>query len=349
MDLDLRFRVVGVIAFLLSLGLTPMFRELGVRWGLTDKPGERKSHIRPVPFLGGAALFLAFMIPSLLVLRDDAPVAGILLPSTLIFAIGFVDDVRGLPAWFRLVGQLLASLLLIRHGIVIKIMPWYWLNVTITLVGVIGITNALNFLDNMDGLASGLVCMACMGFFFVAWLTGQRWLGIYAVALVGSCLGFLTFNVRPASIFMGDSGSTFLGFNIATLAVMGDWSQSRWIACCIPTVIMSILIFDTVLTTIMRVRTGKVSNLREWVDYAGQDHLSHRLVELGMEPGSAVLAIHLVGLSMSIVAVLLLGANLLVALGVIVMVVLFFANWFLLVKDIPGLDVVNEHIEGHTG
>ena len=350
MDLDLRFRVVGLMALFLSLGLTPLLRKLGRALEFTDKPGARKSHELPISVLGGAAIFLAFIVPSLLVLRSDAPVSGVLFPSAIIFLMGLVDDVRGLPAWFRLLGQLLAALLLVRAGIVVKILPWTWLNIAVTLVGVIGITNALNFLDNMDGLAAGLVCVICVAFFSVAWLTGQRWLGVYAVALAGSCLGFLPYNVRPASVFMGDSGSTFLGFNLAALAVMGNWSENWFVACCIPTVAMSILIFDTILTTIMRVKTGKVSNLREWIDYVGQDHLSHRLTELGMDQGKAVLSIHLAGLSMAVVSVLLLGvgANVLVATGIMGMVILFFATLFLLVKDIPGLDVAHEGTPKHT-
>ena len=340
--MDIRFRWVGCLALLLSLILTLFVRWLGIRWGLTDNPGGRKSHARPIPFVGGVSIFLAFMIPSLLTLRQDAPVHGVLLPAALIFLMGLVDDVRGLPAWFRLVGQFLACGLLVRAGIVVKLFPmeWHglptvWLNIGITVFGVIGITNALNFMDNMDGLAAGVVCLCCLGFFGVAWWTGQRFLGVYAVALVGSCLGFLAFNVRPASVFMGDSGSTFLGFSLAALAVMGSWSESRFIACSIPVTALSLLIFDTTLTTILRIQTGKVRSLREWIDFAGQDHLSHRMAEISKDPGKAVLMIHMIGLVMAIICLLLTGANLLVAIGIMGMVFLFYCTWFLLIKDVP--------------
>lgn len=340
--MDIRFRWIGLVALVLSIGLTLLIRWAGLKLKLVDEPGGRKAHQSPTPFTGGIAIFLAFMIPSLLTIRSDAPVAGVLLPAALIFLMGLVDDVWGLPAWFRLLGQMGAALLLVANGIHVKVFPQLWhgipldgLNVALTVFGVVGVTNALNFLDNMDGLAAGLVCTSCLAFFAVAWWTGQRWLGVYAAALMGSCIGFLLFNVRPASIFMGDSGSTFLGFCLAALAVMGEWSRSTIVACCIPVTALSILIFDTTLTTILRIQTGKVRTLKEWIVYAGQDHLSHRMAEITGDPGKAVLMIHAMGGVLSVIAFLLVGANAVVATGVMGMLAVFYVIWFLLIQDVP--------------
>ena len=136
---------------------------------------------------------------------------------------------------------------------------------------------------------------------------------------------------------------------ITALAIMGDWSKSTVITCSIPLVAMSILIFDTTLTTVLRVKTGKVSTLKEWIDYAGRDHLSHRMVEMGVDESKAVLLIHVTGVALAVVSVLLVNSNVIVALGIMVMVLLFFVSWFLLVKDLPGLEsdgVVDTEQEG---
>jgi UDP-GlcNAc:undecaprenyl-phosphate GlcNAc-1-phosphate transferase len=159
----------------------------------------------------------------------------------------------------------------------------------------VGITNAVNFFDGMDGLATGLTIIGSLSFFIVAEITGQSYLGFLTIALAGSCLGFLKFNFKPASIFLGDAGSTFLGFTLAGIAVMGNWAEKNpKVALSLPIIILSVLIFDMIYITIARVWDGRVRSFKGWVEYTGKDHLHHRLVALGFNETQTVLLIYLI-------------------------------------------------------
>jgi UDP-GlcNAc:undecaprenyl-phosphate GlcNAc-1-phosphate transferase len=191
------------------------------------------------------------------------------------------------------------------YGVVVHVFPNYLINVMCTIIGLVGITNALNFLDNMDGLAAGLACICSFGIAAIAYRTGQRWLVFLSVSLLGSILGFLRYNFKPAKIFMGDSGSTFLGFTIAAMIIMATWSEYRIVAITIPVLILGIMIFDTTLITILRILEGKVRTFRQWLEHADTDHLSHRLADMGLSHRETVMFIYicnmiLVGIAISL-------------------------------------------------
>jgi len=213
--------------------------------------------------------------------------------------VGLIDDLKELSATWKLVAQILATGILIFYGVRLSFLPNNWWGiggeVLLTLIWVVGITNAVNFFDGMDGLATGSIAICSLSFFIVALLTQQVYLGYLTIALAGSCLAFLIFNFKPASIFLGDAGSTFLGFTVAGIAVMGGWAQDNpKVALSLPLLILSVFIFDMVYISVSRIYRGKVKNLKEWIEYTGKDHLHHRLVTLGLSEPQAVLFIYLI-------------------------------------------------------
>ncbi len=211
----------------------------------------------------------------------------------LLFTVGVVDDYREISAGIKLITQLICAVLVISCGIVLRVIPTDFGifaqmgNALMTVFWIIGITNAMNFFDGMDGLAAGLGAMIAFFLGVVAFQTAQPFIGWIAVAMMGSCLGFLPFNFKVrgnAAIFLGDAGSTVIGFILACVAVYGDWAESDPIVALIsPLLIFWILIFDMVHITVDRILTGKVLNFRQWIEYVGKDHLHHRLAQCSGE------------------------------------------------------------------
>ncbi|MCX5706504.1 MAG: MraY family glycosyltransferase [Candidatus Omnitrophica bacterium] len=286
------FRIL-FISLIASLILVPLAGFVAFKFGILDHPKERKIHKQPMPKLGGVALYLAFAIGALFSFDYSHQMRGILIGSSIIFFIGLIEDIKHLRASLRLVFQLIASIVVIMHGVVIKVFPSYSANVMVTVIGLIGITNALNFLDNMDGLAAGIAAICSFGIAAIAYRTSQHWLVFLSVSLFGSCVGFLRYNFKPAKIFMGDSGSTFLGFTLAALAIMSNWSESKVVAISIPVLIFGLMIFDTTMITILRIVEGKVRTFRQWLEHADTDHVSHRLVHMGLSEREAVMFLYI--------------------------------------------------------
>ncbi len=278
-----KFSEIFILAFLVSAALTPILRQIAFRLRILDHPKQHGIHTHPVPRLGGAAPYLAFVAGSLYRMDLSEALKGVLVGSTLIFITGLADDLIRLRASLRLAIQLLAcGVMMFKYGVILDVFPNVFLNAFFTTLGIIGLTNAVNFLDNMDGLAAGLVMISSAAIAVVAHATHQVWLGYLSVALVGATGGFLVFNIRKAYVFMGDSGSTFLGFTLASLAVMTEWSYYWPVTFSVSLLILGIPILDMILITVLRVKEEKVRNLKQWIDYAGKDHLSHRLARLGL-------------------------------------------------------------------
>ncbi|MGE0642687.1 MAG: glycosyltransferase family 4 protein [Nitrospira sp.] len=281
----LRWLYVFLFAFLGTGALTPLMVWVGHRWNLVDVPADRKIHVVPTPRLGGIALYAGF-IGSLL-LNSIVPdwMIAVLVAGSLLLIIGVLDDIREVPAWTKLLGQLMAAGLVTASGKVLTLFPpgpvGEMANILLTIVWIVGITNAFNFFDGMDGLATGLAVLMAGFMGVVAFETSQPALGWLAIAMIGASLGFLPYNFRgtkPAVIFLGDGGSTFIGFTLACLAVRGNWADSDPIVSFSnPLLIFGVLIYDMIHITVERVLTGKVKSLKEWLDYVGKDHLHHRL------------------------------------------------------------------------
>ncbi|SPP66495.1 glycosyltransferase family 4 protein [Nitrospira lenta] len=280
-----RWLYVLLFAFLGSCALTPIMVQISHRWNLVDIPTERKIHVQPTPRLGGVAVYAGFVGSVLMnsILPDW--MIAIMLAGSLLLLVGVIDDIRELPASLKLVAQLVAAGIVIVSGKVLTLFPAGGIgdaaNMVLTLLWIVGITNAFNFFDGMDGLASGLAMLMAGFMGMVAFETDQPGVGWLAMAIIGACAGFFPYNFRggrPAKIFLGDGGSTFLGFTLACLAVKGNWANhSPIVSFSNPLLIFGVLIYDMIHITVERVVTGKVHSVKEWLDYVGKDHLHHRL------------------------------------------------------------------------
>jgi len=272
--------------------MTPLAIRTAVRFGLIDQPNSspHKIHQYPVPKAGGLALGLVIVLLSLLSgnLQSEV-IRAILLASVVIFLFGLWDDARRLSLGWKLVGQLLGTAMLIVQGVYIRMLgDQMVLNIALTLIWTIGITNAFNLVDSMDGLALGLAAIASAFFMLVTVDAGQTSLSLLSAITLGSSIGLLYFNALPARTFLGDSGAQFLGFMLASLAIAYTPPSlpqpSSWF---VPILLLSIPIFDTSLVVLSRVRQNKAFY------QASLDHTYHRLINLGWPPARAVLTMHL--------------------------------------------------------
>ncbi len=309
-----RYMLILISALVLAVWGTPLARRAALRLGIIDLPSARKVHTSPVPLMGGVAIYVAFILA--LVLFGNRfyvnQVIGIFLGATLVSFMGLLDDQRGLSPLLRLGGQIIAALILILSGIQVQIFPWNGLNVALTLLWVVGITNALNFLDNMDGLSSGIAAVAATFYLLIALMSGQYLVGALAAALLGACLGFLIYNFNPASIFMGDSGALFLGFILAAVGIKlrfpGNVHFVTWM---VPVLVMGLPIFDMTLVVFSRLRRGLNP-----MTTPGKDHLSHRLVKMGASRREAVIICYLLAGILGVIALFVTQASILEGYGV---------------------------------
>ncbi len=280
----------SLAAFVAGAG-TPLVAVLARRVGAICQPRADRWHREPTPLLGGIAVFAAILVAAILVGPHDRQVAGLLLGTTLIFGLGLVDDLRALPPQAKLAGQIGAACVLIVAGVHIEIggaAPLAAVELAVTLVWLIGITNAFNLLDNMDGLSAGIAGIAGSMLFVHNAVQGDVSLAILGLIVAGAAAGFLIHNFHPATIFMGDCGSMTFGFALAGLALMGarGVASDLFLALLVPIAILGLPIFDTSLVTIVRRVNGRPVTL------GGRDHLSHRLVALGLSERAAVLVLY---------------------------------------------------------
>lgn len=314
-DLGERWLHIATLSFTLSFCLTPVCRFFAVKWDIlhrTDTAGISQDF---TPALGGVALFLAFLISILVNGIYSEQLFAILGASAIVFGIGLMSDLKKVSAFIKLFFQLLSAVVVIGFGISLDIFPRAMglsgqiLNLTLTLLWIVGVTNAISFMHGMNGLAPGLGTIFSFFLAIVSFQTNQPFLGWISISLMGACVGFLPYNLRyriRASILLGHGGTMVTGFVLACLAVYGDWSPDRPIvALASPLLIFWIPIFDMVYTIGRRIFTGKVPGPREWIEYVGEDHLHHRLAHALGGPKKAVVFIHLVCICLGISAVAL--------------------------------------------
>jgi UDP-GlcNAc:undecaprenyl-phosphate/decaprenyl-phosphate GlcNAc-1-phosphate transferase len=296
----------GLLAFL----ATPLTRILARRIGMIDQPGLRKAHRSPVPLMGGLAMYLALAIAFIAFGSRDwrAEGAGIMGGATLLFLTGFWDDRFGMPVWIKLAAQTLAAISVMLGGIQVHLLNIWWLDGALTLMWIIGITNAVNLMDNMDGLAAGITLVAALFFFAMAALEGQGLVAGLAAALAGAAAGFLFYNFAPAVSFMGDAGSLTLGFTLAVIGIKLRFIHyplaSTWSA---PIVVLGVLILDTTLVSLSRLRRGRS------IFQGGSDHTSHRLVQIGMSQPRAVLTMYITAAALGAAALFIIHSPPLIA------------------------------------
>jgi UDP-GlcNAc:undecaprenyl-phosphate GlcNAc-1-phosphate transferase len=317
-SMGIRWLYIFLFSLSLSYLLTPLMRLIAMKVDAVDTPDERKIHETSTPLLGGVAIIAAFSSSLLANMLLERGMVILLSGAIIVAFVGLLDDLNGVSARLKLLIQVLVVLLLVYHGIILDLFPlrttWgFWMNLVFTIIWILGITNAMNFIDGMDGLASGLSAIMAGFMGIVAFHTNQPSMGWIAIAILGSCLGFFPFNFRfkrPALIFLGDTGSTFLGFILAGLAVLGYWSDnSRIVSFANPVLIFWVLIFDMIYITVERIVSGKVGTVNEWIDYVGTDHIHHRLFFLLGDKWKAVLTIFLYSTILGLSSIVLRNAR----------------------------------------
>lgn len=308
------YLLAGGTAFALALLLTPASVFALHRLGMVDHAAAGKLHKRPVPRGGGIVIFVAFAVGVLLPNYRDNPMKGVLLGSGICLLTGALDDFRGgIPATLKFLILVSVTLIMSRYGVMLKVFQVYPLDLLLTILWVVGVTSAFNGMDNMDGLASGLAAVTSAMYLVIAlqafWLVRTEnslsWFGLLAAGLVGANLGFLVYNFHPARVFMGDAGSFFLGFTLAALGVMGEWSENRLMACAIPVLILGVPVFDFIYIVAARIIRGQTRTIRQVINHCALDHLSHRLLWIGFTQRKAVLFIYLISATMGVAAIVI--------------------------------------------
>jgi len=322
-----QYMLISASALVIVIGIMPLVKKAAVRWGFMDQPSERKIHVSPTPRLGGAAIYLG-CIAALLVFSKHfyiSQLVSILVGATLVSFLGVWDDHHSLRPLFKLLGQMVAAGVLIVSGIQVGFLHNPVLNLAATLLWVVGITNALNLLDNMDGLSGGVATVASAFFFLLAVMSGQYLVASLAAALLGACIGFLYYNFNPASIFMGDTGSLFIGFVLAALGIKLRFPDNvDFVTWMIPVVVLGLPVFDTTLVVISRLRRGLNP-----LTTPGKDHVSHRLVAMGATQREAVLMLYLVCCILGVIAMFLTQASMIEGyfIGALLVITALYALW----------------------
>ena len=248
----------GLLAALLAHLLTPVAMQVARQYGLVDRPdGKLKRQAEPVPYLGGAAVYLAFLVTLGITYSFSREVLALLLAGTMVVLLGLVDDIGAISPRAKFLGQALAVLVLMKAGILIQItwLPW-WASWPLTLLWLVGITNAINLIDIMDGLAAGVGLVSALVLLAVALVNGNHQIAILTATLAGALAGFLRYNFQPARIYLGDTGSLFIGLNLGALAMIGRYTEHNPLGVLVPLVILGVPIFDTLFVMYVRRRRG---------------------------------------------------------------------------------------------
>jgi UDP-GlcNAc:undecaprenyl-phosphate GlcNAc-1-phosphate transferase len=333
------FMLIFASALVLAIGGTPLARRMALRLGIIDQPNARKIHVDPIPLLGGVAIYGAFIAAVILFGNRFRlnELISILVGASLMSFLGVWDDRRGLSPLLKLVGQFLAASILVVSGVRIGTFPWEALNIAVTLGWVVVITNGMNLLDNMDGLTGGVGAVAAIFFLLLAAMNDQYLVGALSAALVGACFGFLIYNFNPASIFMGDAGSLFLGFVLAAVSIKLRFPEGiEIVTWMVPVLILGLPLFDTTLVIISRLRR----NLNPLTS-PGKDHVSHRLVAMGYTRREAVLICYLICAGLGVVALFVTQATILegYVVGGLVALAAVAALWWLERVEFPGKEI----------
>ncbi len=321
------------LSVLLSAALTPAVKLIAIKTGRVVQPRTDRWHTKPTPLLGGIAIVVSFTVGYLLACGLHKPTLPILAGGLLIFLLGLADDLWHLSPQVKLVGQICVAALLISLGIVVKIIPYPVLAVPVTFLWIVGLTNSFNLLDNMDGLSAGTAAICALALFCFSLSINNHSVALIAILLAGSCIGFLFYNFNPASIFMGDCGSMFLGLTLAATAIAGTLRHASGllVAVFIPLLALGIPIFDTLLVTFLRKLRGQP------ISQGGRDHVSHRLVTMGLSEKKTVLILYVLSALFGLGALFYNRINplALAVCSILVVIGLFYFGVFLGQSDVP--------------
>ena len=308
-------------AFLMSVGLawvlTPLALRLAERRKVLDHPGDYKMQESPIPYLGGLAITAAFAVTIFAASIVYRPVTGlkelavILGLALLLGVMGLIDDIRGLSPWIRFGIEIAAAVAIFQVGIKVELFASPVANTVLTVIWIVGVTNAFNLLDNMDGLSAGTAAIAAGFFFLIAALNGQFLIAGLSIALAGCAVGFLRHNFHPAKIYMGDAGSLFIGFLLSIIGIKLRFDAPLQVTFMVPVLVLGVPIFDTVLV----VTTRLMNRLNPLA--GGRDHTSHRLVFVGIPIRAAVSLIYAAGIALGWLSIVMTRVD--IATGMILM------------------------------
>jgi UDP-GlcNAc:undecaprenyl-phosphate GlcNAc-1-phosphate transferase len=294
-----------ILAWFVADLAVPLAIRLSHCIGAVDRPHTYKIHREPTALLGGVGIYVAFAVAIFSILRfpnyaDFKDLFAIVGGGFAVLVLGIVDGFRPLWAVAKLGVLLLVTLFLSSFGVRISLSAIWGVDLLLTLLWIAGVASAMNSMDNMDGAAAGTAAIAAFWIFYMAWYSepwGQPRVSYVAIALLGASLGFLRYNWTPARIFLGDNGSLVLGFLLAALTVHAGWAHAdKFKAVIIPCAILCVPLYDITLSTLLRIRNGVVKGPIQAIVYCGRDHLSHRLVALGLSRREAVMMLHLFGM-----------------------------------------------------
>ena len=278
--------LTAALAFLFCLYGVPLARQAALKYGIVDAPDGRLKHQRePVPYFGGLAIYLAFLMSLAFTFAFRQDVLGIILGGTIVVMLGLIDDFGVLTPSTKLLGQLLAVFVLIKSGIRIEIaaLP-EWLDIGLTVLWMVGLINAFNLLDIMDGLSAGVGAVSAAGLLVAALLQGDQTIAFILAALIGSLVGFLKYNWQPARIYMGDTGAMFIGLLLGAMAMIGKYPSHHPLSLLTPVFILGIPIFDTLFVMYIRYQRGLP------IFWGSPDHIAIRLRHWGMSVPQIVVA-----------------------------------------------------------
>ncbi len=300
------------VAVLVSYFATPLVKSLAYKIGAIDVPKDnRRMHKTPIPRLGGLAIFIAFLFSVILFADIDRQMQGILLGAVMIVVLGVMDDIMPLRALPKFLVQIAAAGVVVYHGCSIQFISnpnvfsdtayinLEWLSTPVTIIWIVAITNAVNFIDGLDGLAVGVSAISTASLLVIALLVAEMNVSIVLAALLGACIGFIPYNKNPAKIFMGDTGATFLGFILAVLSIQGLFKLYAIISFAVPFLILGIPIFDICFAFLRRIAKGQNPMV------ADRGHVHHRLIDMGFNQKQAVAIAYMLTAILGLAAVLL--------------------------------------------
>jgi UDP-GlcNAc:undecaprenyl-phosphate GlcNAc-1-phosphate transferase len=304
------FLLIFLTALALSLIFTPIAIKLAPKIGAIDIPKDnRRMHTKAMPRFGGMAIYIGTIVSMLVFMPLDTGTLGVIAGGTLMFIVGVIDDLKGMPAKVKLLCQIVCAFILFQFSVRIEFIsdpfgggyfyfPWI-VSLIVTIVWIVGITNTINLIDGLDGLAAGVACIASISIAYVAFIHGRMEVAMAMLAIAGASIGFLPFNFSPAKIFMGDGGSLFLGFMLAGLSVMSPVKSATMVATIVPVLVLGLPIFDTAFAILRR-----IVNRRPIME-ADKGHLHHRIMDAGLGQRRTVLTLYCISGVMGVAAILI--------------------------------------------
>lgn len=323
----------AVLAALVAFTLTPSVSALAHKIGAIDVPKDnRRMHKTPIPRIGGLAIFAGFVVSSLVFCEITKELVAIYTGGLIIVAVGVIDDVSPINAWIKLLAQIGVAFIAVSQGVVLEYVNFFGkyvsfgvLSVPITVVWIVGLTNAINLIDGLDGLACGVSAISSMSLLLVMLLKGDFVFAMITAAIVGACIGFLPFNSNPAKIFMGDTGALFLGYTMAVISVSGVFKLHTVISFIIPLSIFGLPLFDTAFAFIRRIAKGKNPFTPD------RGHLHHKLIDLGFNQKQSVRILYAICAILGTSAIMFTEENITKAVIIIVVgFIIFLINFIIL-------------------